>query len=326
MAAISFVASTGGTADSTSSFTIFKPSGVASGDFMLALLSFYAGSGGSQRTVTAPAGWTKVGEKYVTANSAPHQICALSRTAGGSEPGSWSGSISGSAVALAGTVTVAYRNVIGLATSGVTSKGVATSYSTATVNNPTATNWRVTMAGYTSGSVAYDLLSNEVSLRKRNWRESSVQDMELAAWDSNGTIATGNTSRTVSRGGNWNTSCSWIGVLDANDVTITGSFAATLPLLTMTSAANLNYSGTMAASLPLLTMTGDGIASPPEGSLAATITPVMSVAGAHHAAGTLDALLTPIVEVVGETRKFGIRVVTPEAESRVTTPRLGAVD
>lgn len=326
MPAISFVGSASGSANSTSSFQLSKPTGVVSGDFMVAVVGFFATTDGSERTVTPPSGWTVVDGEYVTASGKPHQICVMRRTAGSSEPSTWNGSISSSSVAGLVTIVSAYRNVIGIAASGTSSKGGGTTYDTATVNNPVSANWRVTVGGYTSGTLNYEISSTEVRERKIQGRTSSLEDVQLGVWDSNGTISTGNTSRKITRGATWASSCSWIGILDANDVTITGSLEGTLPKPSMTTTAALSYSGTLAATLPKPTVTAAGIATPPDGPLDVLILPVVAIAGAHHASGTLDVLIVPVMDAEGETRKFGIRVVTPEAESRVTTPRLGAVD
>lgn len=326
MPSISFVGSASSTSPSgdtsNTSFSIIKPSGVVSGDFMVAMLSFFGGSSTSERTITAPSGWSKVGEEYVTASGYPHQICVMTRTAGSSEPGSWSGSISTNAY---GTVTlsVAYRNVIGIAASGVSSTGYDTSYSTATVNNAVSSNWRLTMGGYTSSSLNYEIDSNEVVERVINGRTTSNQDVQAGAWDSGGTIATGNTSRTVSRGANWASSCAWIGILDANDVTVTGDASMSLKLPVVANSAELSFDGSLAADLPLPVVSAAGIASPPEGTLGATITPTMSVVAAHQASGTLAVSLGITMGFVGETRQFGVRVVTPEAEYRVISPLRG---
>lgn len=323
MPSISFVGSSSTSSPSgdtsNTSFSIIKPSGTQSGDFMVAMLSLYGGTSAGERTVTAPAGWTKLGEEYVIANSSPHQICVMSRTAGSSEPGSWTGSISTNGYV---TVTVAatYRNVIGVTSSGVSSRGVSTSYSTATVNNGVSNNWRVTMGGYTSGSLGYEIDSNEVRERVIDGRTSNEQDVQAGIWDSNGTISTGNTSRNITRGANWNTSCSWIGILDANDISISGDMSATLALPSVTGAASLSFDGTLGATLPLLGMAGAGIASPPSGSLEATVTPTVSMSVAHHASGAMGLIIPIETDVVGETRKFGIRVVTPAVEYRVISP------
>ena len=151
--------------------------------------------------------------------------------------------------------------------------------------------------------------------------------MEAGIWDSNGTVSTGSHSRTISRSAVWTSSVAWIGILEANTTTLTATFAASMPLPTMSATAQLGYAAAMDVDMPSLpTVSMAGIASPPSGTLDALVLPVVSIAAAHHASGTLDVVAAPVVNIVTETRKFGIRVVTPEAESRTVTPRLGTSD
>lgn len=329
MPSISFVAAA--TAKSPSgdytntTFTVSKPSGIVAGDLMIAYLAFYGGPSASQRTVTAPSGWTKVSEEYVTASGHAHQMCVMTRTATASEPGSWNGAVSTNAYVYT-TVTVAYRNAVGIATHGKTKVGASRNYGTATVSNPTATNWRIVMASYTSSSTSWEIDSNETTERSIDQQVSNEQDVQVGVWDSSGTVAVGNTSRSVTRDSNWSTSTSWIGIIDANDATVDGSLALSMPLPTVSAEMTQSYGGVLASSLPLPTMSMEGIASPPSGTLDVLVIPSVSMDAAHHASGALDVVVTPSMGVVAETRQFGIRVTTPEAESRVVTPRLGAAD
>jgi hypothetical protein len=222
---------------------------------------------------------------------------------------------------------VAYRGAFGLVDDTATRTiGSATSYSVGPVSNPSATNHRILIAAYGSSSNNYTITSNEVRYVAFGTVDPGTA-IEAAMWDSNGTVSTGNHSRTVSRGAIWGTSAGWIGILSASaGEDIEGDLVAALPSLSASMAGSLGYDASMAVTLPLPTMTASGIASPPEGPLDVLVLPEVSVEAAHHAAGTLDVLAGPIVQIAGETRRFGIRVVTPESESRVIRPRLGAVD
>lgn len=321
--AISFVgtASWDSASTSGSSFTLSKPTGLASGDFLVAIFAADTfDSGGGDRTCTNPSGWTTVGHEYGGANGFIH---VMTKTATGSEPSSWNGSFTGGSTPDRATVVCAYRGVAGLAVDGQSSTGSATTLNTASVSNPSATNWRVVAAAYSSASTSYAIASNEVSLRDRQ----PNSNVEPAIWDSNGTIASGSTSRQVSRGAAWESAMSWIGILDNQEGAVaSGTLSGTLPLPTMTAAAELGYSGTLAGSLFLPTMTAAGIASPPSGTLAVPVVITVTVAGASAARGTLDVIAAPVVEVVGETRFFGIRTITPEREDRTVRPKLGATD
>ncbi|MFE6223003.1 hypothetical protein [Streptomyces sp. NPDC057854] len=321
--AISFVgvASWDSASTSGSAFTLNKPAGVASGDFLVAIFAADTfDSGGGDRTVSNPSGWTTVGHVYGGANGFIH---VMTRAAGSSEPASWNGTFTGGSTADRASVVCAYRGVAGLAVDGESSTGSATTLNTASVSNPSATNWRVVAAAYSSASTSYAITSNEVSLRDRQ----PNANVEPAIWDSNGTIATGSTSRQVSRGAAWESAMAWIGILDNQEgAASSGTLSGSLPLPTMTASGSLSYSGTLAASLFLPTMTGGGIASPPSGALDVPVAVTVSMAGASAARGSLDVIAVPVVNVVGETRFFGIRTITPEREDRTVRPRLGATD
>lgn len=314
-------------ASSDTGYTLQKPAGVASGDFLIAVLGIDLLSGGSSDTsVNAPSGWTLVGSVHSPPN---HQMAVLKRTAGSSEPGSWNGTL-GSSRGPKASIVVAYRGATGIATSGgspiedFNTTGTATSLGTGTVNNPVNTNWRIVLGSYSSASVSYTLSSTESTKREG----VSNTNVECAAWDSNGTIGTGNTSRSISRGQIWESAAVYIAILDATDGTaVSGTLSATMPLPTMTAQANPSYTGTMAAAIPTLpTVTMEGIATPPEGPLTVLVLPVVDVTAATAASGTMTIDAGPIVDIKTETRFFGIRVVTPEAEDRTIRPRLGAVD
>lgn len=279
--------------------------------------------GGGDRTVTVPSGWTSQRHVYQDPECIVH---VMTRTVGSSDPSSWNGSFTGGALDDRVSVVATYRGAAGLAVQGTSSAGEVTTMNTATVNNPDAVNWRCVAAAYDSASTNYAITSNEVV--KRNSKNNSM-NIEAAIWDSNGTIGTGNTSRTVSRQFVWSTAGSWIGILDAADATVTGTMAATLSKPTMTASGHSSYDGTLAATLPSMpTVSMSGISTPPEGTLDVLVLPVVSVSGATAAAGSLVVLAGPTVTLNGETRFFGVRVVTPEREleKRTITPRLGAVD
>lgn len=321
--AISFVALANSADNSVSTFTITKPAGVAANDFLLAYVVTYPGDSGSQLTVTPPAGWTTEATVYRSGPS-PSQLSVLSRTAASSEPGSWAGSLNRSASYI--VECLAYRGVAGVAVDGTSSLGSGTSYSTATVNNPTSNNWRVVAAGK-AFAPGYDLESNETTERQLyqiGIVGTSNKNLQAGSWDSGGTIATGNTSRTVSSDGAWLSSVSWIGILDASDTTVSGTLTATMPLPVVSASGAPSYDGTLTATMPLPTMTASGIASAPEGDLAATVMPAVGISGSVVPTGTLSVAITPSVGIAAETRRFGIRVTNVEAEARRVVPLLGA--
>jgi hypothetical protein len=321
--AISYVADAGWDAGgaSGSGFTLTKPTGTASGDYMVAIFAVdtYDGGGGN-RPVTPPSGWTSQAHVFTDFNLT---IDVMTRTATASEPGSWSGTFTGGSSPRRVSIVTTYRGVAGLAIDNTNDSGTTNSMSTGTVNNPTATNWRIVAAAYSSASTSNQIECNEVINRDR--QESD--NVEAGMWDSNGTIATGNTSRTVSRALTWESAASWIAILDAVDgAAVDGTLGASMPLPTMTASGSLSYSASLAATAPLPTMTSAGLATPPEGPFEVVVLPVVNIVGATTAAGPLDVVAGPLVDIRAETRFFGIRVVTPAAEDRTTRPRLGPAD
>lgn len=321
--AISYVASSSwSTSTSGTGFTITKPSGTVSGDIMVAMVIVDLYIDGTQKTVTVPSGWTKLEDIY---SDPDLQAAIMYRVAGSSEPGSWAGSLSGSReqrVTICGT----YRGATSaFADESANTIGGATSLNSGTVTNPTATNWRITFGAYMSGSRNYIIQSNEISSRKIDGAIRNIA-IEGGLWDSNGTIATGSSSRNITRGASWQMALAYVTILDASDVSIPGTLSATLSLPTVSASVSASHDGPLAVDLPLLVVDYDGIASPPEGPLEVLVLPEVSVGGGVESVGTLDVLVMPSMGATGETRFFGIRVVIVEQESRVTTPRLGAVD
>jgi len=304
-------------------YQIMKPSGVVSGDFMVAVLAFEP-STSSERTVNPPTGWTLVRSVYSAHSTEPCQIAVMSRVAGSSEPGTWSGTASGNFSPLAASIVSAYRGVASFSVTGESVKGSGTSYSTALVNNAASNNWRIVGAAYLSGTRDWEIDTNEVSERRITGREYGGLGIEVGVWDSNGTISTGNTSRTVSRGAVWSCSASFIGILDATDTSIPGTMALSLPFPSMTTAASISYTGTMAASLPMPTMTASGLATPPEGPLDVIVPISMDFAGNTPNVGTFDVAILPIIDFVAETKPKGVRVVGVSAEVRRIVPTRGA--
>lgn len=325
--AISFVNSVTTTSTSnSSSFTITKPTGVTinSGDFMIGVVAHFSSqSEEEQVSVTPPTGWTLIDDVFSFGTNSV-QLSVMTRTAGSSEPGSWNGSFSGSQ-SIKVQMCAVYRGVTGFGDATSDTAGFDNSYSVGSVTNDSSNNWRILIAAYGSGSNSYVLESSEV--RYAAW--GSVDPgtaIEAAIFDSNGTVSIGNHSRTVSRDANWGTSAGWISTLVASSAEVPGTMSVTMPKVSVSLAGELGYSGSLAATMPKPSMTASGIASPPEGPLAIVVSPVVSVAGAHHASGSLSVVVLPVMEAVAETRAFGIRVITPEREVRVVRPRLGAVD
>jgi hypothetical protein len=326
--AISYV-STGTTYSSNSfgtSYTLNKPSSISSGDLMIAVAAFDTYSAqASSVTINHPSGWTT--SRTVVAS----QYCLIRvmyRVAGSSEPSSWNGSTTIQCSHRVAFVS-AYRGATGIATSNSGTAGGGTSVSTGSVTNPSASNWRFTVGAYVSSSISSAITSNENTLR-RNAKIAEgalVGGIEASLWDSGGTIGTGSTSRSVGRGAAWESAGAYIGIIAANSEAIPGELDVDIDLLPAFAAeAELSVEGSLDADMLLPEMEAAGIASPPEGSMEITVPISVEMEGAHDSAGSLDVVIPIEVGVAAETRSFGVRVVIPERESRVVTPRLGASD
>lgn len=206
-----------GTSSNATSFTINRPSGVVSGDLMLAGVLI---ADSVIPTITAPAGWTIVRQFTSTDSFANARMAVLKRTAGASEPTSWTGTLSATVKPVA-VESLAYRNCDLAANQFVAEdqsvSGSGNSINTATVSNTESTSWRVEFYGFsgdyfTSGSstevVGRDELSQEYQISYYSYRTAT-----LRASDSNGPVGTGSHSRTGYLNRSYYAAGSWIGLL-----------------------------------------------------------------------------------------------------------------
>ncbi|MFD8117082.1 hypothetical protein [Streptomyces microflavus] len=312
-----------------STYQLTRPSGLAAGDLLIAALAFYTGDFGSPQSVNTPSGWTKV--RDITMSSSwdyPSQMTIFKRTATGSEPASWSGTLGGSEIPKA-SVVVAYRGCAPaseqfVVEGGAASAAEATSMNTATVNNTNSSAWRVVIGNYVSASNAYALTSNEVSARGSvNFNDDgSYYSMWLGNFDSNGTVGTGNTSRSISRQFAWASATAWIGLLEPESAAppSSGSFSVALPSLLGAISMTATVTGSFAGALQPLTASVSGYKHEPAlGDLIASL-PALTAGMAGHgpASGTLDAVLPNLVsDIRADTRPFGPRVHAVEGEQRI---------
>lgn len=132
-----FTATTSGT-----SFTLNKPSGTASGDFMLAFVTSVQDS-----SITVPPGWELIDSATVDDGSTDAALFVLARTAGGSEPSTWTGSVSVASTRIS-AVVVGWTGSADLSLQLIDEASVGTSNSTnfsttAQVTNTDPGAWRV---------------------------------------------------------------------------------------------------------------------------------------------------------------------------------------
>ena len=208
--------------DLGSSYTIYKPSGVQSGDLMIGVI----GVAGDATTVNVPAGWTLLSREVANAGSSSNGYtqAIIYKFAGSSEPSSWSSSVSGSlGNAGVGTGSFAYRNVntttpfIAWETNQKTN---STSITTDTVNNTNSSAWRISAFGVRNTVLGTSMSSNESVERADVWGGYDgglfgTDDNLTAGWyDSNGPVSTGNWSRTGTASNSWKGASSFIALLN----------------------------------------------------------------------------------------------------------------
>lgn len=190
-------------------YTINRPAGVISGDFMVAAVAV-----ANTATVTPPSGWTLVRQTQNTAQESTHAI--LMRTAGGSEPTSWSGTVSVNADHSLVTQCVAYRGADVSANQFIANSGNTNSLATINTNSISNNNsgaWRITsFANQTYGGST--TTSNEVSERCDD-TTTGTYSMNVSFHDSNATVSTGNHNRTgqASNYNNLYSNHAWIGLI-----------------------------------------------------------------------------------------------------------------
>lgn len=200
------------------SYVINRPSNVVSGDLMIATVAI---SDTVIATLTAPAGWTIVRQITETDGTASLRFAVLKRTAGGSEPSSWTGALSATVKPVVSQCT-AYRNA-DLAANQFIAENTAQSSSGNTVTSATVTNtdsraWRICAFGSSGDYYTSWAGTSEVSERADNSAEYQISSYSyrtatLMMADSNGTVGTGSHSRTGSLSRSFYAGAAWIGLI-----------------------------------------------------------------------------------------------------------------
>lgn len=202
--------------NANTSYTINRPSGVVSGDLMIATVAL-----SGDVTVYAPSGWSLV--RTIRYESYPYDdhsgsltMTVLKRTAGASEPNSWTGTHTSDGRPKI-SQCVAYRNAADASEQFIAEDGDADSnynFDTLSVYNTDSRAWRVCAFAAESDSGG-SLSSNETSERCDDRTSlSGFPDINLAMYDSNETISTGYTYRSAtSSNRNLYSAGAWIGII-----------------------------------------------------------------------------------------------------------------
>lgn len=143
---------------SSTSYTLNKPAGVTSGDLMIA---FVTATNTNQFGVSAPSGWTIVDSASAPASNGTNNIfmMVLKRTAGTSEPSTWSGSLVSASSRISAAV-VAYSGAASISSQFIAEAQTATNIAGTVFTTPTVFNtdpgaWRISaFAVDTAGSSA----------------------------------------------------------------------------------------------------------------------------------------------------------------------------
>lgn len=204
------------TTSENTSYTLNKPAGLASGDLMIASVLF----SGIIATVNTPSGWTLVRKSTTSGSGDEHSgqatMCIYKRTAGGSEPNSWTATHSSTAQPKM-TQVVAYRNCETAANQFI-AENAATKQDSSSITTPTITNnnskaWRISIFGGLTG-FAESWSGGDVSERSdTNTNLSGFPDCALQISDSNGMVGTGSHSRSATSSDSFFSAVAWIGLI-----------------------------------------------------------------------------------------------------------------
>lgn len=317
--AISFVGSaSSGITSSSTSYTISRPDGLITGDFLIASVAVRLPSS-SAITITPPPGWSKVTDVTIGGTYA-HQMAILRRTATASEPATWTGALSTS-VSMHAWVIGAYRGVSGIAVYDKNTSGAATVMGTipGTLENPDNGNWELVIPSCRASNGAYEFDVSFERIRESGIAESSSAT-QVALFDSLGAKVAGTYSaRGVSRGAAWQSCLAFECFLAASTNVVSGTLdVSPLPLPVPSLDAQQGSTGTMTAVIPAVPSFDNwtGTPSPPDGTLGALVTPVVDMSATEEPRGPLAADIPISMSCVAETRRFGIRTVIVEREQR----------
>lgn len=198
--AISYVAGASNIAyRNPGSFTVNKPTGTVEGDTMIAFLTNW-----DSAPLSSPSGWTQI--NLVDNTAATLRSYMLYKLAGASEPSSYTWSLENADLA-AGVVIQTYRGVDianPIGGSAVAQSTTAESLANASLNVATANSWLIGMSSCRhTGTSSCTCSAASLTERFDSFGADTVGSFvrATATYDSNGTVATGATTRTFVRTG-----------------------------------------------------------------------------------------------------------------------------
>lgn len=204
-------------------FTINRPAGVASGDLMVASVIT-----NGNLTATTPTGWTSVRRTMQTDSGTAVTMFVYKRTAGSSEPSSWSSTLSGSTKPCL-TQSVAWRNVkdasLQFALENSSTDDSGSSISTPVLNNTSSRCVRMEVFGALT-PFAGSWYSTETNERADDY-QTAVYDVAMAMYDSGSIVATGNTYNVGYSTQSYYGAIAWIGMIVGLDTPPAGATTET---------------------------------------------------------------------------------------------------
>lgn len=197
-------------------YAINRPSGVQSGDLLVAILSIPS----SDKTVTPPTGWTTVRKFFRSGSTALKSMVfvVFKKTAESSDPSSWSSSFTGQTQNPVTTRCVAYRNAAPAANQfideGSTGRTSSNSISTTSVSNDNDRSWIISaFTGNASSSTTWTSTGHTERADSQSSNFVGPTYTSHAIYDSNGSVPTGSQSWTANSSTSWWSAVSWIGVI-----------------------------------------------------------------------------------------------------------------
>jgi hypothetical protein len=335
---------------SSTTLTLTKPTGVVSGDLLVAVVSAI----GSGSTITGPSGWTEID----TSTSAGGLKASLwAKIAGGSEPANyaWNETALGSQrwvgtlTAWQGVDTSSLANAINTATEhDVTSnQTTSTTQSTPTLASSAVSIGRVfysrtcrvasaTPISFSSLGAGFTELSDHGNNSGGSISYSHIA--ALADTDFSGAGSKSGLSTTASTNPTDNVLMTW--VIKAAGTPASGDISTSIDVPTVAfNGSRVMPDGPLSTSIDVPTVAFTGVATPPSGSISTSIdvptvtfnavvaaggplstsidVPAFSGVGAVNPIGAFSTSIdVPTVAFVGETVPFGEHVIVVEAEHR----------
>lgn len=314
---------TSATAANGTSVSATKPTGVISGDLLLAVFTC------NNQTVTAPSGWTRAFNDSASTGNV-WSTGVWYKVAGASEGTSYSFNVPSSAPlvltlsAWSGVDTAAVNAVAHLASGSLSEPHTGPS-ATATASVGRVVYVRaVREAGSTVPTFSTAAGGVTEVVDKGVFSGGSVcyanaQYADTADFSSSGSKAGLAISCSQSETDNVEATI----IIKSSSTPASGSFSSTLPKVGSTDfEVNTHFDATISATLPHpVTFAGSGLGQPivATGPIASTLPKVSSsFVAANESFGAIASTVLPLVRISAETRVFGIRVITVDFDDSRT--------